>query len=71
MRSDAELAREAEMVGNGMTLSGQTTVNDMLSEALPRTAPRLAVPFIVIQGADDIITPTSVAKKYFDKCQFR
>jgi pimeloyl-ACP methyl ester carboxylesterase len=69
VQTNAELAREAETVGNGMKFSGQTTANDMLAEDLPRTAPRLAVPFIVIQGADDIITPTSVAKKYFDIVQ--
>jgi len=69
MQTNAEFAREAETIGNGMTFSGQTTVNDMLAEDLPTTSPRLAVPFIVIQGADDIITPTSVAKKYFDIVQ--
>ena len=69
MQTNAEFAREAETIGNGMTFSGQTTVNDMLAEDLPTTSPRLAVPFIVIEGADDIITPTSVAKKYFDMVQ--
>jgi pimeloyl-ACP methyl ester carboxylesterase len=69
VQTNAEFAREAETIGNGMTFSGQTTVNDMLAEDLPTTSPRLAVPFIVIEGADDIITPTSVAKKYFDMVQ--
>jgi len=66
VRVNPELARELETIGNGMKFSGKTTVNDMLAEDLPMTAPRLAVPFIVIDGADDIITPTSVARKYFD-----
>jgi len=69
VQANPELAREAETIGNGMRFSGQTTVNDMLAEDLPATAPRLAVPFIVIDGADDIITPTSVARKYFDRVQ--
>jgi pimeloyl-ACP methyl ester carboxylesterase len=68
-RKTPALAREAETIGNGMAFSGKTTVNDMLAEDLATTAPRLEVPFIVIQGAEDIITPTSVAKKYFDIVQ--
>jgi pimeloyl-ACP methyl ester carboxylesterase len=68
-RSSPELQRDDEMIGNGMMFSGKTTVNDMLAEDLPRTAPKLAVPFIVIQGADDIVTPTAVAKHYFDAVQ--
>ena len=34
-----------------------------------KTAPRLGVPFIVIQGAEDIVTPTSVVRRYFDVVQ--
>src|SRR5262249_5931546 len=66
VRENPELARELETIGKGMKFSGETTVNDMLAEDLPTTASRLAVPFIVIDGADDIITPTSVARKHFD-----
>lgn len=66
VQKDPDLASQLESIGNGMRFSGETTVNDMLAEDLPNTAPQLAVPFIVIGGADDIITPTSVAKKYFD-----
>ena len=54
----------AELVGAGMQFSGKALVGAMLAEDLPRTVPRLAVPFIVIQGADDMITPTSVAASY-------
>jgi len=64
--ANPELQRDEEMIGNGMMFSGKTTVNDMLAEDLPHTAPTLEVPFIVIQGAEDIITPVSVARKYFD-----
>jgi pimeloyl-ACP methyl ester carboxylesterase len=55
----------AELVGAGMEFSGKALVGAMLAEDLPRTVPRLDVPFIVIQGADDMITPTSVAASYF------
>jgi pimeloyl-ACP methyl ester carboxylesterase len=50
----------------GMEYSGGTTVNAMLSTDLPKTANTLSVPFFVIQGKDDMVTPTSVAIKYFD-----
>jgi pimeloyl-ACP methyl ester carboxylesterase len=33
------------------------------------TAPRLAVPFVVIQGSDDNITPTDAARAYFDRLE--
>src|SRR5262249_40553515 len=55
----------AELVGAGMEFSGKALVGAMLATDLPRTVPRLEVPFIVIQGADDMITPTSVAESYF------
>lgn len=64
-RSNPELAREAELVGAGMMYSGPKLVATMLATDLPRTAPRLNVPFFVIQGADDMATPTSVAAHYF------
>jgi proline iminopeptidase len=52
--------------GAGMEYSGRTTVNAMLATDLPKTANSLSVPFFVIQGKDDMVTPTSVAIKYFD-----
>jgi pimeloyl-ACP methyl ester carboxylesterase len=49
-----------------MEYSGRTIVNAMLATDLPKTANSLSVPFFVIQGKDDMVTPTSVAIKYFD-----
>ncbi|HKZ78080.1 MAG TPA: alpha/beta hydrolase [Pyrinomonadaceae bacterium] len=37
----------------------------MLTTELPTTANILKVPFFVIQGKEDMVTPTSVAVKYF------
>jgi proline iminopeptidase len=65
VRSDPQLARDAELVEAGMMYSGPKLVGAMLATDLPKTASRLAVPFFVIQGADDMTTPTSVAAKYF------
>ena len=52
--------------GAGMEYSGRTTVNAMLATDLLKTANTLSVPFFVIQGKDDMATPTSAAIKYFD-----
>jgi pimeloyl-ACP methyl ester carboxylesterase len=53
-------------LGDGMGYSGRTTVNAMLATDLPTTAHTFKVPFFVIQGKDDMVTPTSVAVKYFN-----
>jgi pimeloyl-ACP methyl ester carboxylesterase len=48
-----------------MSYSGRATVSAMLATELPTTANTLKVPFFVIQGKEDMVTPTSVAVKYF------
>lgn len=53
-------------VNEGMSYSGRTTVNAMLATELPTTANTFNVPFFVIQGKEDMVTPTSVAVKYFN-----
>ena len=52
--------------GDGMGYSGQTTLSGMLSTELPTTARTIKVPFFVIQGKEDMATPTSVAVQYFN-----
>jgi len=52
--------------GDGMMYSGRTTLNSMLATELPTTANTLRVPFFVIQGKEDMVTPTSVAVAYFN-----
>jgi pimeloyl-ACP methyl ester carboxylesterase len=52
-------------LGDGMSYSGRTTVGAMLKTDLPTTANTIKVPFFVIQGKEDMVTPTSVAVKYF------
>jgi pimeloyl-ACP methyl ester carboxylesterase len=53
-------------LGDGMIYSGRTTLSAMLATELPTTANTLRVPFFVIQGAEDMVTPTSVAVQYFN-----
>lgn len=55
--------------GDGMSYSGQTTLSGMLSTELPTTARTIKVPFFVIQGKEDMATPTSVAVQYFNIVQ--
>ena len=52
--------------GEGMMFSGPVTAPAMAKTELPTTANELAVPCFLIQGADDMVTPTSVAVHYFD-----
>src|SRR5437899_248071 len=58
-RSNPEFTEEyMKMLGDGMTYSGHTTLRAMLATELPTTANTLKVPFFVIQGKDDMVTPT-------------
>lgn len=66
-RTDAATTdEEFEAIGNGMNFSGISLFPDQVQEDLFRTAPRFDVPFIVIQGAEDLFTPTDVAISYFN-----
>lgn len=67
VRSNPEFTEEyLKRLGDGMSYSGRTTLSAMLSTELPTTANILRVPFFVIQGKEDMVTPTSVAVKYFN-----
>jgi pimeloyl-ACP methyl ester carboxylesterase len=46
--------------------SFRTTLSTILAQDLPTTARTFEVPFFVIQGKEDMATPTSVAVAYFD-----
>jgi pimeloyl-ACP methyl ester carboxylesterase len=67
VRSQPEFTAEyMKALGDGMGYSGRTTVSAMLATELPTTASRLNVPFFVIQGKEDMVTPTAVAVQYFN-----
>ena len=67
MRSNPDFT-EADLrtLRASMEFSGRTTLSAMLATELQVTARVLKVPFFVIQGKDDMATPTSVAVKYFN-----
>jgi proline iminopeptidase len=66
VRSSSDMTdADLETFGAGMMFSGRTTLSAMLATDLPTTARTIKVPFFVIQGKDDMVTPTSVAVEYF------
>lgn len=67
----AELkAREPEQFKNledGMEFTGEHVLPDQLATNLPKTACDIDTAYFIIQGQDDIVTPTQAAVDYF-KC---
>lgn len=67
----AELkAREPEQFKNledGMQFTGEHVLPDQIATDLPKTACDIHTAYFVIQGRDDVITPTQAAVEYF-KC---
>jgi pimeloyl-ACP methyl ester carboxylesterase len=67
----AELkAREPEQFKNledGMQFTGERVLSDQIATDLPKTACDVHTAYFVIQGQDDVITPTQAAVDYF-KC---
>ena len=66
LRSNSDFTdSDLQTLGLGMSYSGRTTLNYMLKTELQVTAPVFKIPFFVIQGEQDMATPTSVAAEYF------
>jgi pimeloyl-ACP methyl ester carboxylesterase len=53
--------------GEAGNFSGARLFKYYSTEDLPRTAKNIPVPFFVIQGRDDLFTPTDLARQYFDE----
>lgn len=67
VRTNPDFTEEyMKALGDGMGYSGRTTLSAMLATELPTTANTFKVPFFVIQGKEDMATPTSVAVQYFN-----
>jgi pimeloyl-ACP methyl ester carboxylesterase len=52
---------------DGFQFSAEHLLADQMSTDLPKTANRLNTAFFIIQGRDDVITPTQAAVDYFDQ----
>jgi len=63
-------AREPEQFKNledGMEFTGEHVQPDQIATDLPKTACHIHTAYFLIQGQDDVITPTEAAVDYF-KC---
>jgi pimeloyl-ACP methyl ester carboxylesterase len=58
---------DLHVLGDGMTFSGRTLLPFQMQENLSTSALRFEIPYFVIQGRDDIFTPTAPAEAYFAK----
>jgi pimeloyl-ACP methyl ester carboxylesterase len=61
--TDAELAA----LDDGMAFSGKALLPTQMREELSSTALDFALPYFVVQGRDDMFTPTVAAEAYFAK----
>lgn len=59
--------KDYDDAGNGMGFSGRNLLPDQVASDLAATAVKIDTAFFVIQGADDVITPTSLAIDYFGR----
>jgi proline iminopeptidase len=68
-RKELEKLPSAEVINInlGMNFSGGVLLPDQLKERLSTDALNFKLPYLVIQGADDLFTPTEPVKNYFDK----
>jgi pimeloyl-ACP methyl ester carboxylesterase len=59
--------KEAQNIEDGMEFSSKQVLPDQMASDLPVTAETIDTPFFVIQGRDDVVTPTSAAIDYFNR----
>ena len=53
----------------GAQLSQETMWDEMLADDLPARGLLFAVPVVMIQGSEDLVTATPLAKDYFDRIE--
>lgn len=58
--------KDAKDLEEGMEFSGEKVQPDQFATNLPKTACKIDTAFFVIQGQDDVITPTQAAIDYYD-----
>lgn len=58
---------DLKAIGDGMNFSGRTLLPTQIQERLSTEALRFELPYFVIQGREDMFTPTAPAVAYFDK----
>lgn len=63
----AQYPKDAQDLGDGQIFSGKHLIADEVATNLPVTAPSLGTAYFLIQGRDDVISPTQAAVAYFHK----
>lgn len=58
--------KDVQDLGDGMDFSAKQVLPDQMTIDLPATAHKIDTAFFVIQGKDDIVTPTKAAIDYFE-----
>jgi pimeloyl-ACP methyl ester carboxylesterase len=61
--------KDFQDLGAGMTFTGPRVLPDQMATDLLTTATDIHTAFFVIQGSDDVTTPTAAAIAYFNKVQ--
>jgi len=51
----------------GAEFSQETMWNEMLVDDLPQLGLTFAIPVVIVQGSEDLVTPTPLAREYFDQ----
>jgi pimeloyl-ACP methyl ester carboxylesterase len=65
--ANGETEATLKAVGEGMRASGAALIDSSVAESLSTTALRFELPYYVIQGRHDLMTPTPLAEAYFEK----
>jgi pimeloyl-ACP methyl ester carboxylesterase len=63
----AQGRKDVQDLGDGMNFSAEHVLPDQMAADLPTTAHKIDTAFFVIEGQDDVITPTKAAIDYFER----
>jgi pimeloyl-ACP methyl ester carboxylesterase len=61
--------REMQNLEEGMNFSGEQLLPEQMAANLPASADKIDTAFFVIQGRNDVVTPTAAAVDYFNHVQ--
>jgi pimeloyl-ACP methyl ester carboxylesterase len=65
--ASGETEAALKAIGDGSSASGRALIEASVATDLPITATRFSVPYYVIQGRDDLFSPTPLVAAYFRK----
>ena len=65
--ASGETEATLKAIGDGMSASGSALIDASVAGELSATATRFTIPYYVIQGRDDLFTPTPLVEAYFNK----